>query len=277
MPLAVRYVAGATDRADPADVVDQPPVADEEGFSVWLPDAGLRRGRHQRAVVAAKPHQQCAAGRSQVEWLGLLSLDQVPCQVVKRLRRGIASQLAGDDRDSSIASLGKVVDTHGAIFGEQASRAFSGLHLTDAQTERFAGPDGQVVRERHRGRGRSDIDRLKNLTAFDGIAEHRTVAVQVVAAIGEPVTSQRATRRLVLVDAVEGAVEGPLPGIETRQGIAVNLRHLLATLLLVVRLGEIEEAALPGGSQPHAVQVVAEGDLVRQPEGEAIVDAVAQL
>ena len=81
----------------------------------------------------------------------------------------------------------------------------------------------------------------------------------------------------MLVKAVKRAGEGPLPGIEAGQGIAVDLRHLLPPLLLVVRLGEIEEATLPGGSQPHAVQVVAERDLLRQPEGEAVVDAVAQL
>ena len=63
---------------------------------------------------------------------------------------------------------------------------------------------------------------------------------------------------------------------QARDFIATDLRHTFAALAIMMSLAEVQPA-LPGRREPHAMQVIANGDVILQTERQPVVDLLAKL
>lgn len=278
VPFSIVDDGLAGDCTDPADIEDESVGADEERLAVRFPGSLGWGGGDQRTFAGGSEADEGGmAWGSKVEGYGLGMGDNMEGLVGRFGIAGAAGFLAGDEGDVVGRRSGAKGEELVAFVYEALGRCI-GDELCDAEFEGLVtGFDAKGMEEDGLMVVEGCLDGFEDRASVDLVAEDGVLIVEVVTVVLEPLGLNGTAWWFGIARDLEGVLKGPLPGGEAWDAVAIDFGHLFTTLEIVVGLGEVEKTAGPSAGETHAVEVVADGDLMGETKGEGVVDGGADL
>ena len=101
--------------------------------------------------------------------------------------------------------------------------------------------------------------------------------MKIVAAVFHPLRGNGTTRQQFFSRVIEGALMRPLPGLKAGNSFALNFRHALTTLAVMLGAAQIQESTTPKARLIHRVQIVANGVIAPELHGKHTGNLATQL
>ena len=101
--------------------------------------------------------------------------------------------------------------------------------------------------------------------------------MKIVAAVFHPLRGNGTTRQQIFSRVIESALMRPLPGLQAGNSFALNFRHALTTLAVMLGAAQIQESSTPKARLIHRVQVVADGVIAPKLHGKHTGNLATQL